>query len=421
MFRLIFFIFLSTVFVFSCTLDRVTYEFVRGPRIPPRREKYNLTDVEEHLVSDELRDFRKNTKTTFSCIDGRNDEKSMTAPGGDFGEFLIGLQTYLYHVDSLKPSKEFLHAIFERYLKEVATPDRPFYFHTSKHRLDHMFEHLDIEPKPVILPESEPPKADLWYEAFRKSQFQGCGLIRYMISNYTEFRISDENLVPNMLEVFLKYWWTADPQKKSLIKFDILQGDPDPQAIVTIDNAGPGCSDYSPIARPNIYGSSIYLYHPSAVLDFRHQVLYPFFRRYDPTVEYYRFIKDLDTFAVLQLEMVTQLLEPANEIDTFSVKVYTSGDPDVSVQFISVSTVITVVAIILSIGGVISIIISITSFILGRRYQRKLDNQDLSFLDSNSIPIPMKPKKSKPVMQEMAERQENVEDHIQLNFSLNYF
>lgn len=420
MFRLILFsIFLLS---FSCTIERVTYDFVRGARIPPSGlygPKYNLSDVQEHLVPEELREYQSNTKTTFSCIDGRNDEKSMTAPGGDFGEFIIGLQTYLYHIDSLRPTKEFLQNIFLRYLKEVASPQRPFYFHTSKHRLDHYFDNLNLTPKPVILPETEPPNPEIWYEAWRIPEIHGCGLVRYMISNYTLFGISDPNLVPNMLEVFLRYWWTTDNIGKSKIKFDILQGDPSGSAIVTIDNAGPGCPDYSPVARPNIYGSSIYLYHPSAVLDFRHQVLFPFFKRYDPSIEYNQFIKDLDSFSNLQLEVIATLLAPANEVDTFSVKVYTSGDPDVNIQNVSIRTVIGVNIVVLLIGIFLAIIVSIISFVLGRRYQRKLDNQDLSFLDSNSIPIPMKPKKNKPVMQEMAERQENFEDHIQLNFTLN--
>lgn len=59
---------------------------------------FSLSLFQYHFSIDKLTWLNPNN-TYLSCIDGRNDAASYGTPGGDFGEWLIALETSACHRD----------------------------------------------------------------------------------------------------------------------------------------------------------------------------------------------------------------------------------------------------------------------------------------------------------------------------------
>jgi hypothetical protein len=55
----------------------------------------------------------------------------------------------------VKPNSTNIRFIFRQYMDKIATPSRPFYYHTDDSKLGELFKAVGaagIKPKPVILP-----------------------------------------------------------------------------------------------------------------------------------------------------------------------------------------------------------------------------------------------------------------------------
>jgi len=52
-------------------------------------------------------------------------------PGGDFSELVMGLDIY-FNMNQIKPTIENIIPIMKKYIEDIASADRKFYYHTSK-------------------------------------------------------------------------------------------------------------------------------------------------------------------------------------------------------------------------------------------------------------------------------------------------
>jgi hypothetical protein len=74
---------------------------------------------------------------------------------------------------------------------QVASKERPFYYHTSDEKLRKVFHHLEeagVKPKPSVLPEVMPKdakQAAAWLDEL-SGPVQGCGHVRLMMEKPTE-------------------------------------------------------------------------------------------------------------------------------------------------------------------------------------------------------------------------------------------
>jgi hypothetical protein len=92
-------------------------------------------------------------------------------------------------------------------------------------------------------------------------------------------------------------------------------------------NEGPICTDYSPIVFPTMLASSVFIYHPNVVEDYRRGILLPFFKYYDDKVDTSVFEKNNIVLATTQLNATLHLLDPAFAENQFTIKVTTLGKP----------------------------------------------------------------------------------------------
>jgi hypothetical protein len=83
-----------------------------------------------------------------------NRTNNQGTPGGDFSELNAGIQAY-YDLTGGKVTEDGVDKIFNAFMAEVITKDRPFYYHTSDEKLHKIFHHLSdggMKPKPTVLP-----------------------------------------------------------------------------------------------------------------------------------------------------------------------------------------------------------------------------------------------------------------------------
>jgi hypothetical protein len=405
--------------IISCSVNSITYNLVRGPRIPSTVPQFNISDIKAHLDEEGLSIYASNIKSTYSCVDGRKDDPILASPGGDWGEFILGLETYFSNRRDLVVTQPLVQSILHRYISEVATTTRPFYYHTAKHYVDLLLESLEIFPKPVIFPESEPTNSDLWYAAFLQYPHQGCGHVRYMVKNQTSFGIMTPNLPQMVLESYLRIWWSGDSSITSKMTFDILQGGLDSGAIAVVTNEGPGCLDHSPLVAPNELGNSVFVYHPHAVNDFRHQVVIPFFKRYDKTIDSGKFWGDMSLLAQIQLEVVLTVLAPANQVNTFTVKVFTDGEPTEIIGNYHLSVLVIALIVIFVLGLGAAIFVGYFTYWCGKKHAEDHNFNLFMMMERSNLPME-RTEKSVPVMQTLSNVvTEDVEsdEHVQINFS----
>jgi hypothetical protein len=74
--------------------------------------------------------------------------------GGDFGELAAGIAAY-FKATGTSPTEPAVASIFEAFMRDVATPARPFYFHSAHEKMQSVFAGVakaGVTPEPVILP-----------------------------------------------------------------------------------------------------------------------------------------------------------------------------------------------------------------------------------------------------------------------------
>ena len=54
-----------------------------------------------------------------------------STPGGDYGELAGAIQAYFNLTGVTKVEQSAVDDIFNAFMRDVATPERPFYYHTS--------------------------------------------------------------------------------------------------------------------------------------------------------------------------------------------------------------------------------------------------------------------------------------------------
>lgn len=292
-----------------------------------------------------------NTKASFKCVDSRGDEKQngllslAGTPGGDFAELAAGIVAY-HRVQNTTVTEESVKKIFLQFMSKIATPTRPFYFHSSDGKLAHAFDDVLIlvkahneehntsfpEHLPVAMPErapKEPEHADIWYEALSENPLaQGCGHIRLIMSNAKDYGYSgaETHATSWLIKSFFQYWWVTKPGSLQRAKtlFPILPGDLLGRSMSIINNTGPECLDATPTFIPHHAASTQFVYAAQAVNDFRAKVLVPFFVQYDKTTNAEALLKAVTELQDLHLAATLRLLVPVNTVPVIAVDIETT-------------------------------------------------------------------------------------------------
>jgi hypothetical protein len=237
-----------------------------------------------------------------------------------------------YSLTGKTPDIAGVRSLFQSFVSKYINSSRPFYFHSDDTRLGYAFTNISaaVGRNVTVLPPNGPPASEqtTWLNELTASYAQGCGHLRLMISNFSSYGLTSDFVPKAAIQVFYEEMWKASIADKakynSVVKLGSLAG----KAIGIISNGGPSCSGYSPAVKPNFGGSSIFIYHATAVDTFRKSILAPFFVSQQgsnfTSADFYNAVSALQN---TQLSATLTLLSPANAVSLFSVTVNTTGSP----------------------------------------------------------------------------------------------
>lgn len=88
---------------------------------------------------------------------------------------------------------------------------------------------------------------------------------------------------------------------------------------------GPACMGSTPNTIPNHGGSTMFVYTPQAVADFRAKVLVPFFKSYDPSVNTVALLKAVESLQSKQLDASLKMVSPLNKVPMYAINIKTAS------------------------------------------------------------------------------------------------
>eukprot|EP01080_Neovahlkampfia_damariscottae_P010713 gene10713-3335_t len=300
----------------ECKVLSTKFEQIGEARGTPKPDRYNTSEIKLHITDLQLKKFTHDAEKSFACVDGRKTTPTFGVPGGDFGEFILGLQSYTSLTNRKNFTRLEIRKILKGYIDYTTTKTRPFYYHTAKTKLIRIFN--SVNPKAVILPEKTPDNLEDWLTHFVNPNHQGCGHIRMLLQYPEAMGITNPKLVPLALQAMLEVFWIPGYTEK--LQLDVLQGELHPNAVVLVNTEG--CANRDPEIVPNRIGSSIFVHHPNAVKVFRNLKSSKYFASLNPKVDQEKLMETIMELAKLQLEAVLTKLEPAAEVGQFLVTLH---------------------------------------------------------------------------------------------------
>lgn len=297
---------------------------------------WDQSGVQQHFDAlAAVEDFRPDLNTTFACIDSRGQNNILGTPGGDTAELIGGIQAYMNLTKTTKVTPSEVQDIFNAFMDQVATGQRPFYYHTSDEKLQSAFKYLEghVHPMPTVLPSmmpSDPKDADKWLAALSMSKTQGCGHLRLMLDKYPEYGLHSPDIPKDVIKAFYRYFWgtPVGSVQRRKIHLAFKQGVLGGNAIAVIHSTG-SCPGYSPALPPSHCGSQTFIYHAQAVEDFRANVLVPFFINYASKhghiLTQKEFAAKLQNIQAMHLASTLKYLAPANSLPLWTVTITASN------------------------------------------------------------------------------------------------
>lgn len=254
----------------------------------------NLKFVDKEISPEICGHFTNNfvaiEKQTFYCKDSRGDSDNFGAPGGDFGEFLLALDCFRRVAGNSGNSVSSASAcdvdeIFEKWLKERCSAERPFYLHSDRPALRRILKSIGQEE--AALPEDikDPLEKEKFIESFgSKADFQGCGHLRLMLEQPEGYSI-DLKLFSQLSRAFFTRYFRGDAR----LMFKVYEITQDGCALVVINGSSDlktsvlstQCKNLNPKLNTKDGSSSshhqVFILNQQAVSAFRKQFLVPFF------------------------------------------------------------------------------------------------------------------------------------------------
>ncbi len=167
---------------------------------------------------------------TFYCKDSRGDEVNFGAPGGDFGEFLLAASLCTSTESNNESANESnnesaiesanepqikklirTNTLLTEWINKKCSKHRPFYLHTDEAALKRIFAHLNWTHSISHLKSCTEAQQEAFLDALCRgpANFHGCGHLRLIREQETQYKIS-KALMNELLREFFKLYWSQD-------------------------------------------------------------------------------------------------------------------------------------------------------------------------------------------------------------------
>jgi len=223
--------------------------------------------------------------TSLQCLDDRVTEPSIGTPGGDLGEFILALGSYLAERDAsgeAVPTQEVVDALLQKYVESV--PDgRPVIHCTDDRAVARLESEIPMENLDLSAPPDHAKTAGI-LDKLTMVENQGDSHIRLMLKHPEWFQVNP-NLVPMVLKSFYSLLWKQNQDARSPIfhqnklRLNVLSGTTNPQAFLEISSSEQ-CQKkgVAPMLTPRTETRSLLVSHLDAV-SLRREELANFFAR----------------------------------------------------------------------------------------------------------------------------------------------
>jgi len=241
-----------------------------------------LSEVQRQVMT-----LTRVSATSFMCLDDRVDEPSLVTPGGDLGEFILALASYLQErgqgrVEEPMLTQAEVDAIFAQYLQTLPA-SRPLTHCTDDAALRHLQDELPAEDLDLRRPPEHAKELGL-LQRLTEVENHGDSHIRLMLDKPEWFQL-DRVLVPMVLRSFYTSLWRQYQDELSplytapKLRLKIVSGHRDPKAFFEV-TSGESCHNlgFAPMLKPQSEGRGFLLSHLDAV-SLRRRELAEFFRR----------------------------------------------------------------------------------------------------------------------------------------------
>jgi len=262
-------------------------------------------------------------------IDSRNNRPVVGTPGGDLAELAMGM--YIYNLQTNQVTDyTVVKSLFQQFLATRISASRPFFYHTDDTHIREVFVEVGaaLNRNITILP-TRPSAAEqsVWLTELVKSYAQGCGHIRLMIDSPATYGLTSPQIIQWLIRAFYEELWAADTDaKRAKLAFLVVLGPQQGKAIAIVSNKFGTCAGYSPLITPNVVGSSMFIYTPSAAAAFRSTILMLFFDAQGaPGWNAALFQSGINDLFKTQLDATVANLPSANKASLFNVDVTSSG------------------------------------------------------------------------------------------------
>jgi len=237
------------------------------------------------------------TRSSFSCLDGRITEEALGAPGGDAGEFVLGLIVY-EDITGKQLSEEEVQSTLEKYL-ECMGPSY-FYMCTDADSVDHIEKELAVEDIEILSPQ-ESLQEDI-LEVIDEPSNIGDLHLRLLIE-YPDLYSVNSEVVNYFIKAFYKILWDKENPLSELLYLEVLEGSHKETAFLEITTNKECLNEQvAPLVLPKDEDLSVFVNHLEAVLIRRSQTA-DFFSQNLEGVSFNRMLKRLNHHGVLFLDV----------------------------------------------------------------------------------------------------------------------
>lgn len=185
-------------------------------------------EISEKLESYENYTYARVTHSSFRCLDGRVAEGLLGTPGGDAGEFVLGLLVY-QDLSGVVLTQENVTDILNSYLKCMEMSR--FYMCTDQAAIDHVVKELALDDLDIFSPDLE-VQGDL-LEALIEPNNVGDTHLRMLLEYPEMYSISNE-LIKFYITAFYSILWDSDNPLNEILYLDILQGSHEETAFLEV-------------------------------------------------------------------------------------------------------------------------------------------------------------------------------------------
>lgn len=251
-------------------------------------------DAQASLERPENIVFKRVSSGFFSCIDPRADYGVMGTPGGDAGEFLIGLQAL-----ETKNGKPFflddVNSLFQQYLRLMPTRGKKlFYFNTDEAAVKALatatgatdpLKPSDFTIRNKVLSECTKP------------EHIGSQHLKAILAAPADYGIRKE-LVEYFISIFYSIYFDASNPLRERLLFVTLKGDFAQATGGAYIYSPDECPGIAPLLVPDVGGTKVSIFHAAHVKFYR-QDLARFFSFQNGAINIDEYVKEFNRIAAL--------------------------------------------------------------------------------------------------------------------------